>query len=144
MRRTRFDPRSSILREYTEGECTVTEWDCGDVTYMVDGSLHREDGPAATWKPKHNVERMEYWINGRLHRLDGPAITDGKQGKHNHWYVRGKPIYAYECIFPYDDEWVEIGKLRYSGPCVWVSRFIIELPIEVKTHKHVLVKKVAK
>ena len=57
------------------GECQ--EW-------IVDGELHREDGPA------HICEdgTTEWYINGELHRTDGPALMWPDGGKE--WYLYGK------------------------------------------------------
>lgn len=40
------------------------------ISYLKDGKLHREDGPALIWK---NGKHFKYYINGVLHRIDGPA-----------------------------------------------------------------------
>lgn len=46
------------------------------------GKWHRLDGPAREF----NNGTKEWWVDGSLHREDGPAI-DGPQGKF--WFVRG-------------------------------------------------------
>jgi len=42
------------------------------ISYLKDGKLHREDGPALVWK---NGKYFKYYINGILHREDGPALV---------------------------------------------------------------------
>ncbi len=52
--------------------------------WMVNGKLHREDGPAIEL---HNG-RKEWWLNGKRHRIGGPAIifVSGDM----HYYENGK------------------------------------------------------
>lgn len=54
--------------------------DLGEVAYLLDGKLHREDGPAVEY-PNGD---QEWWLNGNRHREDGPAIQD-EQGNKT-WY----------------------------------------------------------
>ena len=42
----------------------------GDKYWYLNGTLHREDGPAVEW----DSGRKEWWLNGNLHREDGPAV----------------------------------------------------------------------
>tara|TARA_R110000850_G_scaffold79395_2_gene171185 strand:- start:19 stop:309 length:291 start_codon:yes stop_codon:yes gene_type:complete len=42
----------------------------GDKRWVVNGKLHREDGPAVEWA---NGDK-EWWQHGQIHRTDGPAI----------------------------------------------------------------------
>lgn len=64
---------------------TRTVDDDGTERWLLDGVLHRVDGPAAVWPDG----RQEWRVNGLLHRVDGPAITfsDGAET----WYRRGRP-----------------------------------------------------
>lgn len=59
--------------EWSEVPCNFTgciEWDYGSKEWLVNGNLHREDGPA-----RINAEGVEYWFkDSNLHRVDGPAI----------------------------------------------------------------------
>jgi hypothetical protein len=68
----------------------------GTVKYMLDGKLHREDGPAIAgiggnkkWFINDKLHREDgpavvstsgyksWWVNDKLHRTDGPAIIHG-------------------------------------------------------------------
>lgn len=55
----------------------------GTSMYWRKFSLHRDDGPAATWMDGTRL----WYIGGKLHREDGPAILhpDGTQ----EWYLDG-------------------------------------------------------
>ena len=59
------------------------EYSNGDKSWYLNDKLHRADGPA--------VERSDgnkYWyLNGKCHRADGPAIEFSDGGKH--WYLNG-------------------------------------------------------
>lgn len=53
--------------------------------WLVDGKLHREDGPAVI----SETDGAHAWlVDGKLHRADGPAVvgSDGSQA----WYLNGK------------------------------------------------------
>jgi len=52
---------------YSNGQVEVEQW-------LLDGKLHREDGPAwIEYYPDGQV-RAEWWrLDGLLHREDGPA-----------------------------------------------------------------------
>jgi len=52
--------------------------------WLINGNLHREDGPARIW---HNGTQ-EWRINGKLHREDGPAVIYANGGQY--WYKNGK------------------------------------------------------
>lgn len=55
----------------------------GNKKYYVNGTLHREDGPAVIY-----ANRTKKWyINGELHRDDGPAIECCTGLKA--WYKKG-------------------------------------------------------
>ncbi len=48
----------------TQIEYTVLVHDNGDIDWMLDGRLHREDGPAREFK-----DGSQFWYkNGELHR----------------------------------------------------------------------------
>ena len=57
----------------------------GNISYWLDGKLHREDGPAVERK---NGDKI-WWWHGKLHRDNGPAIEkeDGSQ----EWWIHGVP-----------------------------------------------------
>jgi hypothetical protein len=46
----------------------------GVETWVKDGKLHREDGPAIVWKDGS----VEWWHKGERHREDGPAYIGSK------------------------------------------------------------------
>ena len=62
--------------------------------YLVNGVLHREDGPAyISYHENGNKKYEGYYINGEYHRIDGPAIiayyiNGNKQGES--YYINGK------------------------------------------------------
>ena len=56
----------------------------GVIEYRLDGSLHREDGPAYTESNGY----QGWWINGKRHRLDGPARIDTKGLQE--WWIEGQ------------------------------------------------------
>ena len=86
--------------------------------WIINGKLHREDGPAVIykngfvrskyrlWMIRNNVPILEYtyhrddattesWcINGKFHRIGGPAviaIIDGEiDCRNQHWYIKGR------------------------------------------------------
>jgi hypothetical protein len=41
---------------------------------LLDGTFHREDGPAI-----ERDDTDEWWVNGKRHRLDGPAVIEYDQ-----------------------------------------------------------------
>ncbi len=79
----------------------------GDVGYIKNGKLHREDGPAIEWADGDKdwykngkchredgpaVERADgytaWYIDDKLHRKDGPAVK--KANNYNEWWIDGK------------------------------------------------------
>jgi hypothetical protein len=44
--------------------------------WCKDGNLHRDDGPAVTWRDAATgvITRVEWWKDGNLHRDKGPAV----------------------------------------------------------------------
>jgi len=65
-------------------EYTVTVCDNGDRFWVLNGELHREDGPAM-----ENADGDRYWfLNGELHREDGPACEYANGNKY--WFLNGK------------------------------------------------------
>ena len=62
----------------------AVEWAGGNKSWYRNGDLHREDGPAV-----ENVSGYKAWYrDGKLHREDGPAIewADGDKS----WYLNGE------------------------------------------------------
>ena len=65
-------------------EPKLVEWPNGNKEWLLNGQLHREDGPALEY-PNGS---KNWYLNGKLHRLDGPAREwpDG----YKEWYLNGK------------------------------------------------------
>lgn len=57
----------------------------GTKEWYLNGELHRENGPAIEWKDGSK----EWYLNDQRHREDGPAILFSKGTKN--WYLNGKP-----------------------------------------------------
>lgn len=79
--------KAKITSEYAELD-TYIEGEHVRQAYLLNGELHREDGPAVL-----GSEGGKFWFkHGELHREDGPAIElrDGTKG----WFVRGRPVNA--------------------------------------------------
>lgn len=63
----------ALSRSEDEGPAIIDE--NGDETYMKNGLIHREHGPAKIFKDDNGEIESEQWFqHGKLHRLDGPAI----------------------------------------------------------------------
>jgi hypothetical protein len=55
----------------------------GNVIFVLNGELHREDGPAVTLP-----DGTEFWLKeGSLHRTDGPAVIQSNSKKQ--WWIEG-------------------------------------------------------
>lgn len=83
----------------------------GNERWLLNGKLHRTDGPAhielgvTHWYQhgKHHREdgpaiifdnNTQYWfINDELHREDGPAIIDPNGSEY--WYIHGLRVYTW-------------------------------------------------
>ena len=65
----------------TDGPAVI--WADGTRVWLVDGKKHRTDGPALI---KEDGTRM-WLVDGKLHRTDGPAViwADGTQA----WWING-------------------------------------------------------
>lgn len=58
------------------------EDDYGNIYYIVNKQIHREDGPAyISWSG-----RKDWFVWDKRHRIDGPAITC-KKSNLNSWYI---------------------------------------------------------
>jgi hypothetical protein len=64
-------PNGGELHEYSDG----------NKYWLLNGQLHREDGPAVEYI---NGDK-EYYIHDKLHREDGPALEDINGNKF--WYL---------------------------------------------------------
>lgn len=58
------------------------EWPDGEFRWVLNGRLHRVNGPAAKRRTKES-----YYLNGKLHRLNGPAIV--KDHKFFQYFIDG-------------------------------------------------------
>ena len=68
------------MSDYTTYEVRV--WPNGTKEWFLNGSLHREDGPA--------IERWDgtkWFLHGNLHREDGPAVECANGDKW--WFLNG-------------------------------------------------------
>ena len=52
--------------------------------WLLNGKLHREDGPAAVYASGNK----SWYLNGIPHRVDGPAVEEAHGSKY--WYLNGK------------------------------------------------------
>lgn len=69
---------------------TVTTGRDGSIRWLVDGALHRDNGPALILPGGVKA----WYRHGALHRLDGPAVVypngDGV------WFVHGERLVGFE------------------------------------------------
>jgi hypothetical protein len=70
--------------EIPRGFTGIAEWADGRKEWILNGKLHREDGPA--WEGVNGTK--EWYINGKLHREDGPACEGADGAKQ--WWLNGK------------------------------------------------------
>ena len=69
----------------------------GDKHWILNGQLHRENGPAIEYTNGYR----SWCLNGKLHRENGPAVefTNGRKW----WYLHGKE-------YSESDYWKELKK----------------------------------
>ena len=105
----------------------------GTKFWIVDGQLHREDGPA--------VIRMngtqEWWLNGKLHREDGPAYISplGTQiwYKHDKFHREDGPALIRENG---ETEWYfENKRHRLDGPAITTYWYIHDNDVTIEITK---------
>jgi hypothetical protein len=88
----------------------------GDKEWYLNGELHREDGPAI----EHADGTKEWWLNGELHREDGPAIEHADGDKE--WFLNGERHRVDGPAIEWangDKEWYMNGELhREDGPAI--------------------------
>ena len=60
------------------------EYADGAKEWFLNGKCHREDGPAC----EYSNGSKEWWFNGKCHREDGPAIEHTNGDKE--WYLNGE------------------------------------------------------
>jgi len=73
----------------------------GDKYWFLNGLHHREDGPALEWANGHK----EWYLNGKRHREDGPAY-EGADG-YKEWHLNGKKLT--------EEEWTYTVRLNKLG-----------------------------
>ena len=67
-------------------EYTVKVYTSGNKFWLLNGKLHREDGPAVEY-----ADGIKQWyLNGKLHREDGPAVEYPSGDKY--WYLNDKSM----------------------------------------------------
>jgi len=54
----------------------------GTKRWILNGQLHREDGPAIEWSGGSKF----WYFYGQLHRLDGPAVIRNDDSTESWWY----------------------------------------------------------
>tara|TARA_S200002703_G_C3666348_1_gene204568 strand:- start:291 stop:584 length:294 start_codon:yes stop_codon:yes gene_type:complete len=90
-------------------EYTVKVFDTGTKHWLLNGKLHREDGPAIEY-----ADGGKYWyLDGKRHREDGPAIewADGDKC----WYLDGREVTEQEVMNPScSGKIVEIDGKKYK------------------------------
>lgn len=85
----------------------------GEKQWWLDGCLHREDGPAVD---SHTMQ--SWYIKHKLHRIDGPALI--RHGLYNDWWVHGRQLTEEEFYLYVDTLSGEVlippgKKLKYEG-----------------------------
>lgn len=74
---------------------------CGDVFYLKDGKLHRENGPSIVYR-----NGISWWMeNGKLHRENGPAIINKKEFLE--FWIYGEPATEEEIINIKRNKWID-------------------------------------
>jgi hypothetical protein len=104
----------------------VIDYDNNKEEWYIDGTLHREDGPAVIY---HGQNKEEWFLNGVLHRDDGPAIIENGNEE---WYLHGNlhreddlpaiTIYRYmedtQTYLKLQEWWVNGLKHRENNPAI--------------------------
>jgi hypothetical protein len=71
------------FKDFGDGRTYVAKFD-GTKQWLLNGELHREDGPAI-----EAANGTKHWcLNGKLHREDGPAVERANGTKQ--WFLNGK------------------------------------------------------
>ena len=74
---------------------------CGDIFYLKNNKLHREEGPAIIYK-----NGIIWWMNdGKLHRENGPAIINKKELIE--YWIYGQPATEEEIINIKRNKWID-------------------------------------
>src|SRR5579859_5887796 len=71
-----------MIKKNNQPICQTDE--SGTKRWIINGQLHREDGPAIEYNDSSKV----WFLHGQRHRIDGPAIewSDGDKA----WYHHGQ------------------------------------------------------
>lgn len=89
----------TISNQKTATTFTFNEPDGGKL-YLVDGQMHREDGPAID-----RANEKEWYVKGLLHRENGPARMF-KKNLYCEWFLEGKHITSASIIQSvFDEHW---------------------------------------
>jgi flagellar basal body rod protein FlgG len=85
----------------------------GTITHMVNGKIHRDDGPAVEFRNGNK----HYYKNGKFHRDDGPAIdnVDGYKVWMKEGLLHRLDGPARQAIARWEWEWWIDGKLICKG-----------------------------
>jgi hypothetical protein len=67
-------------------EYIVKVYTSGNKFWLLNGKLHREDGPAVEYADGYK----SWWLNGKRHREDGPALECADGSKF--WWLNGKSM----------------------------------------------------
>ena len=112
--------RTEVPKNYTG----IVEWPNGSKHWLLNGLLHRTDGPAREWADGSK----EWWVNGLLHRTDGPAIEWSNGSKS--WFLNG----------------IVVNPLFFEIPnCEkYVDYYMTILQTELREHEEFLLKKLKK
>ena len=79
-----------VRRSYYENENVEYEY------YILNGKLHREDGPAyISYNENGNIKYECYYLNGKIHREDGPAFIcchENGDIHYKYYYLNGERL----------------------------------------------------
>lgn len=87
----------------------------GEITYLLDGKLHRDDGPAVI-----DTDGERWYFEGKLHRIGGPCISNSSEEV---WARYGKRHRVDGPAFILKDEGIEgwftyDRRHRVGGPAI--------------------------
>lgn len=89
----------------------VRVYETGTKEWCLNGSRHREDGPAL----EYSTGTKQWWLNGKHHREDGPAIEWANGDKE--WWLNGESLPEAEFLThktTYSGKVVEIDGKKYK------------------------------
>lgn len=73
--------------------CVISKKERNNEYFMVDGRLHREDGPALITTLEDKIVGERWFFDGNRHRTNGPAVVvyyDDKLVVMEEWYLNNK------------------------------------------------------